>query len=289
MRGFFTFILFFLFFLSFPLAIFSYAINSILSPGYIKEKLAESKIYTNAAASIPSLIKSSEDVEAQMTDQAETDFKEFLKKEVTAEYLQKKTESLVDATFDWLSGKTEATPTLNLSDLNGKLATFAKEKGSPLPEDFIEPAPLKFEPTKDNLKIRQIFQIIQKVPIFLAAASGVILLLIFLLAKSWKSKLRKLSLAFFVPVILGVGPAAALVFLGQVAIGLITDRLKQSQMEQLSESVKNLLSAVTSDLIRALLTILGLLLLAAAVLFVVSFFVGNKPKEAPEALQSGIK
>jgi len=279
MRGFFTSILFFLFFLIFPLAIFSYVINSIISPEYIKEKLAESKIYTTAADSIPQLIKLPDEVQAEMTDQTEADFKEFLKKDVTADYLQNKTESFVDSTFAWLSGKTENTPTLDLSDLNGKLATFAKEKGSPLPEDFIEPAPMKFEPTKDNLKIRQIFQIIQMVPTFLATASGVILLLIFLLAKGWKSKLRKVSLAFFVPGFLGLLSILPVMFLFAIITGAVSDGLREPGWEELTESVKTLISAISTDVFRSMLTIYVGAVIAAIILFITALFVGNKPKE----------
>ncbi|HEX7456679.1 MAG TPA: hypothetical protein VF303_04415 [Candidatus Nanoarchaeia archaeon] len=283
MRGFLTFISFFLFFLIFPLAIFAYSINTVLNPGYIKEQLVKSKIYEAVSKSAPTLIKLPQE-EAPPPEEVQKAFEGFLAKEITANYLQKKTEPVIDATFAWLTGKTEATPSINLSDLNEKIEVFAKEKNYPLPQEIRKPLsePIKLKPTAEQLRVRKVFQITLAAPLVLAAASGLLLLLIFWLAESWKSKLRKLSLALFVPAILGLPTTLALAFLFAVITGLVTDQFKGPEFAQLGDSIKGLISLVSTNFLKTLLIMYGSSLLVSLLLFIVSFFVGNKRKTTAE-------
>ena len=61
MRGFLTVILFLIFFLTFHLAVFSFAISPLLNSDYIKNRLSESKIYTTVAEELPEIVEEQEE------------------------------------------------------------------------------------------------------------------------------------------------------------------------------------------------------------------------------------
>ena len=282
MRGFFTGICFFLFFIAAPLAIVSYLINSFATPDYVKEKLRESDSYEAVAKSMPQMVGLPESDIAEISPEAKKDMEAFLAKEVTADYLQKKTEGAVDSVSDWLSGKTETAPSISLIELKEKMESYAKEKGYLVPEEVSKPlsTPVKIiEPNEGNLRLRDWFQLFQKTPLILGAFCGVLLAIIFLLAQGWKSKLRKLSLAFFVPGFLGLLSVLPVMFLFAFITGAATDQFKGPEWEGLAESIKSLLSSISTDVFKRMLVIYASAIIAAIILFIAAIFVGNKAKE----------
>ncbi|OGY26027.1 MAG: hypothetical protein A2Z24_02850 [Candidatus Woykebacteria bacterium RBG_16_44_10] len=289
MKGFFTGICFFFFFLIAPLAIGSYLVNYFATPDYIKAKLLESKTYESVAKSVPQLMVFPEDEEGGgIPEDLQIELKGLLTKEITADYLQEKTEQVVDSTYNWFSGKTETAPTISFVDLKDKLVVYSNTKGTPLPEEVIKPfsEPVKIvNPDNEETKtLRSFSQLFQKFPLILGAVCGVLLLIIFLLAEGLKSKLRKVSLAFFVPGFLGLLSVLPVMFLFATITGAATDGLKGPGWEELTGSVKTLISAISTDVFKRMLMIYGSAIILAIVLFIVSIFVGNKAKEQPKVL-----
>lgn len=217
--------------------------------------------------------------------QGAEDLKAFLAKEITADYLKNKAESTIDYTYAWFSGKTETVPCISLVDLRGKIETFAQEEGLPLADEiennFSEPIEI-IRPDQNAQKIRMGFQLFQKSPPILGAVGGVLLLAIFLLAQGWKSKLRRVSLAFFVPGFLGLLTIIPIIFLFTLINSAVSDGLKEPGWKELVESVNVLLSSISSDVIERMLMIYGSVLVLAIILFAAAIFVGNKVKEQPK-------
>jgi len=276
MRGFFTVILFIIFFLTFPIAVITYSISSIVTADYLKNRFSESKIYTAVASELPEVITRSENGDDKMVSaEVKTELSEFIKKELTAEYLQSKTEPLVDDTFAWLAGKTETAPTLDLSDLGKKIEPL--EVSYLLSEGFSETIsePIKIEP-KGSEQLRSVFQWSQIAPIIFSIVSAIVLLVIFLMAKGWRSKLRKVSLALFIPTILGLLTIASTFLIGNLLIGVATGKLEGSEFEQFSKPFNDLLIQIPLDVSVRMAVIYGVVLAVAFLLFVVSFLVGRK-------------
>ena len=199
MRGFFTVILFTVFIFTFPLAIFTFWVNSALNPSYIKKDLVDSKIYSVVAKNLPQFVSgpTSEDPEQLVPDEYEAEFKKFIEKEVTAPYLQQKVEPFIDDVFAWLAGKTEKTPQISLADLSKKLEGLPLGRLLPPEIDNVISRPIKFEP-KERYQFRSWYQTLNVLPIIMTAVSVISFLLILLLAKGWRSKLRRASLVIFI-------------------------------------------------------------------------------------------
>ena len=119
------------------------------------------------------------------------DFPEpFIKEEITAEYLQGKIEPFIDDTFAWLAAETNETPTLNFTDLGKKLegssAAFLLSDDA----DEVLSTPIKIQPSYTQ-ELKSSFQFLKMAPILFFVVSLLVLLIVFLMARGWKSKLRK--------------------------------------------------------------------------------------------------
>jgi len=280
MRGLLTVILFIIFFFSFSIAIYTYSINLVFQADYVKNRLSESKIYSAVANELPNFISRSPGEEDGLVPKnIKKEFEAFVKKEVTGQYLQGKVEPFVDDTFEWLSGKTNAAPELSFSDLAVKLK---KQPAAHFLSDDINKVlntPLKL-PLEERENWRSSFQLSQVAPGVLSVVSAIVLLVIFLMARDWKSKLRKTSLALFIPAVLGLITAGLLVFIGSVIVGMITGALVGSEFAQFEKPLRDLLVQIPVDVSVRMGVIYGAALAVSAGLFVASFFVSRKTKTA---------
>jgi len=295
MRGFFTGVCFLFFFLIAPLAIVSYLVNSFVTPGYIKAKLVESKTYESVANTLPKIVGFPEEgqegdtgAESSLSPELQKELKSFLTEEVTATYLQDKTEKVVDSTYGWFAGETETAPTISFVDLRDKMVAYANSKGTPLPDEiakqFSEPIKIVNPSDEGSKTLRSFFQLFQKAPLILGGGCVVLLVIVFLLAEGWKSKLRKVALAFFVPAFLGLLSVVPVMFLFAVITGAVTDQLDTPDWKELAGSAKTLIQAISTDVFKRMLIIYGSAIILAIVLFVASIFLGNKAKEQPKFL-----
>lgn len=286
MRGFFTFILFSLFLIAFPLTVLIYRVSSLMQPTYINNKLVESQIYTSTANTLPSIFSDKDD--NVLSPELENTLEEFVKKEITPEYLQGKTESFVKDFHDYFSGKTETPPSITFSELKDKLGVVTQEE--PLPEELDKflSTTYKVNHAEVTSKLRTGYQILQKAALPLGAISIVLLAGIFLLAKGIKSKLRKVSLALLVSSIFGLLSSLSLVFLSRIVSSVSNSALEASPLEKLSESIDKLISLIATDLALFPLIVFGSAIALALLLFIISLFVGNKAKVV-EDQYAGVK
>ena len=281
MRGLLTIILFIIFFFSFSIAVYTYSINSILKPDYVKNLLSESKIYSVVADGIPDLIISSENGDDKLIPaETKAQLGGFIKQVVTAEYLQNKIEPFVDDTFSWLSGKTETVPSLSFQDLGKQLEPLGVV---PLLSDEVSDIVSKpIEIKEGDYQLRSSFQFSQMAPIIFSALAAIVLFVIFLMAKGWRSKLRKTSLAILLPSILGLAGVATTLLVGNMLVGVITDNLSGSEFEQFGKPLNDILVQIPLDISVRMGAIYGVALAASVIFFGVSFFVSRK-KEATQA------
>ena len=287
MRGLLTVILFIIFFFSFSIAIYTYSINLVFQADYVKNRLSESKIYSAVASELPGFIERSREGEDGLVPPE-------IKKEITAEYLQDKVESFVGDTFEWLSGKTSTVPGLSFADLAVKLKKQPAAHFLSADITKVLNTPLKL-PLEERENWRSSFQLSQVAPGVLSVVSAIVLLVIFLMARDWKSKLRKTSLALFIPAVLGLITAGLLVFIGSVIVGMITGALVGSEFAQFEKPLGDLLTQIPVDVSVRMGVIYGAALAVSAGLFVASFFVsrsvqpGQKEEPLPATLPAAQK
>jgi len=290
MRGLLTVILFIIFFFSFSIAIYTYSINLVFQADYVKNRLSESKIYSVVASELPGFIeRSREGEDGLVPPEIKKEFEAFVKKEITAEYLQDKVESFVGDTFEWLSGKTSTVPGLSFADLSVKLKKQPMAHFLSADITKVLNTPLKL-PLEERENWRSSFQLSQVAPVVLSVVSAIVLLVIFLMARDWKSKLRKVSLALFIPAVLGLITAGLLLFIGSVAVGMVTGSLETSEFAQFEKPLRDLLTQIPLDISVRMGVIYGAALAVSAGLFVASFFVsrsgqpGQKEEPLPATL-----
>src|SRR4030067_366598 len=290
MRGLLTFILFTIFFFSFSIAAYTYSINLVFSADYVKERLDKSKIYSAVANELPNFIgRSPGEEDGLVPKNIRKEFEAFVKKEVTGQYLQGKIEPFVSDNFAWLSGKTNTVPELSFSDLAAKLKKQPAAHFLSADINKVLNTPVRLPP-EERENLRSSFQLSQVAPMALSVVSAIVLLVIFLLARGWKSKLRKVSLALFIPAILGLITAGLLVFIGSVAVGMVTGALEGSEFAQFEKPLRDLLTQIPLDVSVRMGVVYGAALAVSAGLFVVSFFVsrsgqpGQKEEPLPATL-----
>jgi len=280
MRGLLTVILFIILFFSFSIAAYTYSINLVFTADYVKGRLDESKIYSAVANELPNFIgRSPGEEDGLVPKNIRKEFEAFVKKEVTGQYLQGKVEPFVDDIFVWLSGKTNTVPELSLTNLSVKLK---KQPMAHFLSDDINKVlntPLKL-PLEERENWRSSFQLSQVAPVVLSIVSAIVLLVIFLMARDWKSKLRKTSLALFIPAVLGLITAGLLVFIGSVIVGMVTGALEGSEFAQFEKPLRDLLTQIPLDVSVRMGVIYGAALAVSAGLFIASFFVSRKTKTA---------
>jgi len=274
MRGFITFVLFFIIFFTIPLAVFFYSVNSLLNPVYIKSRLSESNAYSVFAENVPQFIGIPEEKADEKTipDEVKTEFTKFLKEEVTGEYLQNKIEPYIDDNFEWLRKEKSNVPELDFGDLSEKLDKLAmKHLLAEDLEQFLS-TPLKYDPG-DGTQIQKIYGLIQLAPLVLIIASLVILTLIILMAKGLKSKLRKFALALSLPSFFGLLITGTVFLLGSFIVGFVTADIDKFEFKNLGKTMNDLLIKIPLDLSVMMAVIFGALIFAAAVAFLASFFI----------------
>ena len=286
MRGFLIFLLFLVFFLAVPLAALSYSLNLALKPEYIKESLIKSKIYEATARTLPKLIESSNDEESPVSPEDLKILEDFAKNEVTASYIQSKSEEMVDNTYNWVSGKTEKAPSISFIDLREKFKAETKAEVLPTELDQFLSKPLTIEVNKNGQGLRRTFQIIRLAPLVLTAFSAMSLLAIFLLVSGWKSKIRDTSLALFMPAPIGLIVGGAIICISNLLTGIVKSSLEKSPFEQLIEPLRNIILTVANDVTKPIFIIFGIFLVVALTLFIISFFVGNNPKIVEDTPQN---
>jgi hypothetical protein len=286
MRGFLIFLLFLVFFLAAPLAALSYSLNLALKPEYIKDRLVKSRIYEATAKTLPKLIESSNDKESPVSPEDLTTLEDFAKNEVTASYIQGKSEEMIDDTYNWVSGKTEKAPSISFIDLKEKFKAETKTSVLPTELDQFLSKPLAIEINKNDQGFKRAFQIIRLAPLVLTLLSAISLAAIFLLAFGWKSKMRDTSLALFMPTPIGLIVGGAILCIGNLLSGIVKSSLEKSPFEQLIEPLRNLISTVSNDMAKPIFIVFGIFLLAAVTFFIISFFIGNNPKIVEDTPQN---
>jgi len=277
MRGFFTFILFLLFFLAVPIAVFSYVLNSIIKPDYIKPLLDKSKIYVTTANTLPKLLENP-DEETQISLEDSQKLQDFVKNQVTADYIQSKSELMIDKTYRWISGDTDKLPSITFTDLKSELIIV--NNNQPLPEelDNFLSKPLQMDSLENISWIRQVYKINQILPQVILVFCSLLLLGIFFLASGWKSKFRDLSLAIFMPAPIGLIFGAAIQCIASLTTGAIKASLEESPYELLIEPLKKLITDISNDVTRPIFIFFGVFLGVSIMLYIISFFVSNKPR-----------
>lgn len=293
MRGFITVILFLIFFLIFPLAVLSFAISPVLNSDYIKNRLSESKIYTTVAEELPEMVEEQEETKKEaVPNEVEEELKSFIREEITAEYLQGKIEPFIDDIFAWLAGETSETPALNFTDLGKQLedssAVFLLSDDA----DEVLSTPIKIQPSYAE-ELKSSYQFLKIAPIIFSVASLLVLLIVFLIARGWKSKLRKLSLALAVPAIFGLITTTVVFGLGSLLADVTSGELKNSDFERFSEPVSELFRQIPVDIASRAAIIFGVSLALSVLFFIISFFLKKKEdvvgegvvgREAPKAV-----
>ncbi len=283
MRGLLTVILFIIFFFSFSIAVYTYSINSIVMADYLKSKLSESKTYSVIADELPDLINFSENGDDELVpEELKTQIGGFVRKVVTAQYLQNKIEPFVDDTFTWLAGETDTLPTLSFSDLGKQLEPLGVSHL--LSDDFNQIVSEPIEIGEGNYQLRSLFQFSQIAPIIFSIVGAITLLIIFLMASGWRSKLRKTSLALFLPSTLGLVGVATTFLIGNLLVAIATDTLKSSGFEQFSKPINDLLVQIPLDISVRMATIYGIALAGAIIFFVISFFVTREKEPKVESV-----
>ncbi len=283
MRGLLTVILFIIFFFSFSIAVYTYSINSIVTPDYVKSSLTESKIYSVVADELPDLISSSENGDDELIPaETKAQLGGFIRQAITAEYLQNKIEPFVDDTFTWLAGETDTLPTLSFSDLGKQLEPLGVSHL--LSDDFNQIVSEPIEIKEGNYQLRSNFQFLQIAPVTFSIVGAIVLLIIFFMAKDWRSKLRKTSLALFLPSTLGLAGVATTFLVGNLLVAIATDTLRSSEFEQFSKPINNLLVQISLDISVRMATIYGVALAGAIIFFVISFFVTREKEPKVESV-----
>lgn len=283
MRGLLTVILFIIFFFSFSIAVYTYSINSIVTPDYVKSSLTESKIYSVVADELPDLINRSENGDDKLIpEEVKMQIGGFVKKAVTAQYLQNKIEPFVDDTFTWLAGETDTLPTLSFSDLGKQLETLGVSHL--LSDDFNQIVSEPIEIKEGNYQLRSSFQFLQIAPVIFSIIGVIALLIIFFMARNWRSKLRKTALAVFLPSTLGLIVVATTFLVGNLLVAIATDTLKSSEFEQFSKPINDLLVQIPLDISVRMAIIYGIALAGAVIFFVISFFVSRKKEPKVESV-----
>ncbi len=273
MKSFFVFILFIIFFFSSQLAVFSFFITGTLKPDYIKEHLRTSGIYTTAANEIPK-IASPQGGDVQNPEQEKTT--NFLKKEITPDYIQEKAEKFVDEGYSWLSGKTENPPAADLTDLKVKIGKDFPSQAVPDDINKVFSKPLEVKPNKFALEVRKYLQIFQNSFIPVLAISLISLVGIVFLSVGLKSRMHKVSLALVLPSVFGLFVSIVVLFLISLAVNAAADSIKSSQFGDFSISIKSFLNPIVGNLSLELLTAFVSGLALSLLIFFSAIFIKEK-------------
>lgn len=279
MRGFFTVILFIIFFFTFPIALFTFAFNQTFTPNLFKSSLYENDVYQILADEVPNLVTFDEN-KVDIIPKIEKDkITAFLEKEVTKDYFQTKAETFIDDTFLWLEGQRPQAPTISFVDLKEKMKGMAVVHILPKDIDGFISKPI--EPFKSQEQIKEIIKFVRIAPIIFGVLSMITLIGIVFLAKGWKSRLRRLSLAILLAVISGFVLYVPIVFFATYTSEIIHTILGVAEPNPLLDSTASVLRELPNELGRRIFLELTISLAISIVLFIASFFVERKKEPAP--------
>lgn len=198
----------------------------------LKTELARKNIYTQINSQLLKL--DNEDPESQIVNS-------FLQSTLTPQYIQTKAETTIDSSFDWIRGKSATPPVLSFKDVKDKIVAqnpqllstiedLAKEiKNQPIPQDQSadNTAPQE-QPDAQALKgmdaltalaksdfsikldqylagVKNFYNILRILQPILSVLLLIYLVLLFVLNKTWPSRLKWVGVTFIVSGILGFG------------------------------------------------------------------------------------
>lgn len=276
MRGVLTFLLIFLFFFVFPLSVFSYTINKLLTPTYIKARLDSSGVYQLAADTLPKMFEEEQEKDVPIGPQ-EAMVRELLKEQINASYVQTKTEILVDDTFVWLEGRSATPPVVDLNDMKAKVLQAAPPGTKSTDIDKFFNGNLTIEPFKDSPEVQTGFQVLRRSSVALFVISLVILVLLLVIAFGWKSKFRKVALALFGPSVLGILLTLVVFFMIMAGAGILRDNLPQG-LDSVQGPLDSSTNAIAMDFAKENIIVFGVAIGVAFLLFLISLFIHNQPK-----------
>ncbi|MEX0622169.1 MAG: hypothetical protein WD187_04260 [Candidatus Woykebacteria bacterium] len=283
MRGLLAVLVFLFFGLTFPIAVFTYAVTTVVNPSYVKSQLGNSEIYEVAADQIPNLIdREEEHDEKRVKDPTEEKFKKIILQEVDGKYLQSKVEPFVDDTFSWLARERQEPPQISFADLAERAEKLVKQ---PLPTDIEKTLsePFKLEPDNANA-IKDWYRWFTLTPLIFGIISVLLLVGLFLLVKGWRSRLRRVALAIFLPTFFGFLGVGVGLFLGRILSGIASGLVADSRLPDLQVPVEEIVVSISEDITRTLLIIYAVALVVAIILFISSFFVDRESRLSKEAV-----
>ncbi len=164
----------------------------------------------------------------------------FLQSTFTPQYIQAKTETTIDSSFDWIRGKTTVLPVLSFRDIKDKIFSqnpqllttiedLAKEmKNQPIPQDSSQDGTVQNQPDAQAMKgidtltslaksdftikldqyligVKNFYNILRILQPILAGLLLIYLVLLFVLSKTWPSRLKWAGITFILSGVLGFG------------------------------------------------------------------------------------
>ena len=282
MRGLFTVLLFIIFFLAFPVAVLTFSLRPLLTADYLKERLAESKVYTAVSETLPKFISSLGDERGGVPAAQQKLIVKVVTKEVTDKYLQSKTETIIEDSFAYITGESTALPTITFTELQSKVKAAFGKTSVPADLNKLLSQPVKISPGGPLDKLKDVYTYSQQALLYTSVISGIALLGIIVLAQGIKSKLRQVALALFLSSLLGLSVSVGLGFLGTVATGLGTGALQDSEgFNAFVEPIRTMLETLSLDVFKAAAIPFAIILGIAVVLFILSFFFKDYAIKAP--------
>ncbi len=197
----------------------------------LKTELARNNVYGQISSQLANL--DNQDAQSIVVNS-------FLQSTFTPQYIQAKTETTIDSSFDWIRGKSTTPPVLSFKDIKDKifsqnpqlLATIedlAKEmKNQPIPQDSSQDGTVQNQPDAQAAKsidtltslaksdftikldqylagVKNFYNILRILQPILAGLSLLYLVLLFVLSKTWPSRLKWIGITFILSGVLGFG------------------------------------------------------------------------------------
>lgn len=197
----------------------------------LKTELARNNVYGQISSQLTNL--NSEDAESRVVNS-------FLQSALTPQYIQTKTETTIDSSFDWIRGKSATPPVLSFKDIKDKifienpqlLSTIeglAKEmKNQPIQQDSSQEGAPQDQPDAQAMKsidaltslsksdftikldqylagVKNFYNILRILQPILVGLLFLYLVLLFVLSKTWSSRLKWVGATLILSGALGFG------------------------------------------------------------------------------------
>jgi hypothetical protein len=287
MRGFAIFLS--IFFLTFvlPLAVFSYTFNRFFTASYVKTQIEKAKIHELVPKALLYLSEQGEkqrQAEGEEPTQVEPRglVEDELQKQLTAQYTKSKLDPFIDEAFLWLEGKRADPPVIDLADLKQKIQENVPQNFLSEEERQFLAEPILIEPFKNMPALPSVVKIVRISTLPLAGVSLLLFLIVALVAYTWKSKLRMMALALFIPAVLGMILSLALFAAGGFLAGVVSGTLRDN-FGDFQAPVESTLHSAVSEMGLMNLAVFAALIVVALIFYVISFFVHNQPKNLTAA------